>query len=198
MLRWLELRLQLHKIAALKSKPPKKLWRQGWLYFYRRFIHRQGKPEYLARGLAAGVFTGWFPFFGLQIIFGVGLATLLRGHKILAAVGTWVSNPVTSLPIYWFNFYLGQQLLGFPQVSLQEDSLTSFDHLLSLGADFLLALFFGSFVMGMIGAIASYFTSLWLIRRWYERQMARRYQQIKRITGVRIQEPGVRRRLFNN
>lgn len=64
----MELHRQRKTIAASRPKSLQKLWRQGGKYFYRRFIHRQGKPEYLARGLAVGVFTGWFPFFGLQMI----------------------------------------------------------------------------------------------------------------------------------
>lgn len=78
----------------------RRLWRQG------------GSHGQRARGLAAGIFTGCYPFFGLQIVLGVALAGLLRGSPILAAAGTWISNPVTSLPLYWFNYQVGCLLLG--------------------------------------------------------------------------------------
>ncbi|MFM6196890.1 MAG: DUF2062 domain-containing protein [Planktothrix sp.] len=174
----MELHRQRKTIAASRPKSLQKLWRQGGKYFYRRFIHRQGKPEYLARGLAVGVFTGWFPFFGLQMILGVALATLLRGHKLLAAVGTWVSNPVTSLPIYWLNFRIGQWLLGFPTLSQEQEQALSFDHILDLGTDFIIALFVGSFIIAIIGSILSYWVSLYLIRRLHQKQFYRRYRKI--------------------
>ena len=31
---------------------------------------------------------------------------------MLAVSGTWISNPVTYLPLYWFNYQVGSELLG--------------------------------------------------------------------------------------
>ena len=82
----------------------------------RRGLHwlwaQEGTPGQRARGLAAGVFCGCFPFFGLQIVVSVGVASLLKGNPLLAAAGTLVSNPLTYLPLYWFNYLVGDQLLG--------------------------------------------------------------------------------------
>ena len=75
-------------------------------------LQQEGSPGQRSRGLAAGVFAGCFPFFGLQTLLGVVLASLLRGNRILAAAGTWISNPFTYLPLYWFNYTLGKRLLG--------------------------------------------------------------------------------------
>ena len=73
---------------------------------------QEGTPGQRARGLAAGVFCGCYPFFGLQIFLSVGVATLVRGNHLLAAAGTFVSNPLTYVPLYWFNYLLGSHLLG--------------------------------------------------------------------------------------
>ena len=40
----------------------------GWLW------HQEGSHGQRARGLAAGLFCGCYPFFGLQILVSVGLA----------------------------------------------------------------------------------------------------------------------------
>ena len=56
---------------------------------------QEGTPGQRARGLAAGVFCGCFPFFGLQIVLSIGVASLARGNHLLAAAGTLVSNPIT-------------------------------------------------------------------------------------------------------
>ena len=78
----------------------------GWLW------KQEGSPGYRARGLAIGVFCGCFPFLGLQTLFGLALASLLRGNPLLAASGTWISNPATYLPLYWLNYRVGAFLLG--------------------------------------------------------------------------------------
>ena len=84
-----------------------------WLIHKLRWLWQQdGSPAHRARGLAAGVFTGCLPFFGLQIVLGVALAATIRGNRILAAAGTWISNPLTTLPICWLNYQLGALLIG--------------------------------------------------------------------------------------
>ena len=123
----------------------------------------QGKPEAIARGLACGVFAGLFPIFGLQTIVGVLLAVLLRGNKIIAAAGTWVSNPLTYVPIYAFNFHVGKWLLN--QDLLTDVSLQSWEQVKALGSEIILTLFVGCFAVGLVGGIGSYFLGLWLIRR---------------------------------
>ena len=80
---------------------------------YFRWLWRQrGTPGERARGLALGVFAGCLPLFGFQTLLGLLLARLLRGNQLLAASGTWISNPVTYLPLYWFNYQAGCFLLG--------------------------------------------------------------------------------------
>ena len=63
--------------------------RRGVLWLWKQ----EGTPAQRARGLAAGVFCGCYPFFGLQIFLSVGVATLVRGNHLLAAAGTLVSKP---------------------------------------------------------------------------------------------------------
>ena len=72
----------------------------------RKFIswlwNQEGSPSMRALGLGVGIFSGCFPFFGLQTLMGVFLAKILKGNSILAAVGTWISNPFTYVPLYFF------------------------------------------------------------------------------------------------
>ncbi len=73
--------------------------------------NQEGSPFQRALGFGVGIFSGCFPFFGLQILMGVFLARILKGNTILAAVGTWVSNPFTYIPLYYFNYRIGSLLL---------------------------------------------------------------------------------------
>ena len=73
---------------------------------------QEGTPAARARGVAVGIFSGCFPFFGVQSLLGVCLASLVRGHHLLAVMGTWISNPLTYLPLYWLNYKIGAFFLG--------------------------------------------------------------------------------------
>ena len=160
---------QLVPLLTTKKSPSEKnklpYWNRYGRYLYWRFTRMQGTPEYIARGLAVGVFAGLFPIFGLQSIVGIAIATLLRGHKIAAAVGTWVSNPLTYLPIYTINFQVGQWLLQ-SQEEFVPESILSFSELMQYGTQFVTSLFLGCLVMGIIGGVLSYFIGLKLIRLW--------------------------------
>ena len=158
------------------SRASRSLWvqtKRRSRYFYLKFIRLRGHPKELARGLAAGVFAGMFPLFGLQTIMGVAIAIRIKGNPLMAAAGTWISNPLTYLPIYAFNYRLGSWILGRPVVNLFTDA-ESMKAWLETGADVGLALMLGSLVMGAIFGTASYFAGLPLIRR-----ARRRYRQFK-------------------
>ena len=117
-----------------------------------------------ARGLGAGIFCGCFPFFGLQTLLGIGLASVLRGNHLLAAAGTWISNPLTYVPLYWFNYQLGCWLLGpgtpWPGLgALQAEGLGQ------LGWSVANRLLLGSSLVGAASAVAGG----WLYWWWLER-----------------------------
>ena len=155
-------------------------------YWYVRFLRLQGTPQAIARGLACGVFSGCFPFFGFQILIGIALAIILRGNKIAAAAGTWISNPFTYLPIFAFNYKIGSLLLGENQLS--EISINSNSDLMTLGATTIGTLSIGSFVVGLITAIITYFASLRLICscRKSRAETQRRREQFRKIPTNKI------------
>jgi len=99
----------------LVSPRPRSRWRRMVRYLALRVMRMQATPRAIARGIAAGAFSGLFPFFGLQIIIAVALCVPLRGNKIAAAAATWISNPFTYVPIYLFNLQVGQWILGQQQ-----------------------------------------------------------------------------------
>jgi uncharacterized protein (DUF2062 family) len=114
--------------------------------------NQEGSPGQRSRGLAAGVFIGCFPFFGLQTLLGVALASVVRGNHLLAAAGTWISNPLTSLPLYWLNYSLGSLILGPGKGWPELDQLHSAS-LKELGWDFASRLLLGSTLVGLVAAI---------------------------------------------
>ncbi|ACB52880.1 putative membrane protein [Crocosphaera subtropica ATCC 51142] len=155
-----------------QSKRRRSKIKRSWRYFYLRFLRLRGTPRYISRGLAFGVLAGCFPLFGLQTIMGVLLAVLFRGHKLAAAAGTWISNPLTYVPIFAFNYKVGELLLGFgigkTQVTFP-DNWQSWAELKASGLVFLVTLFFGCLVVGLIASILTYFLSVRFLSRWRRR-----------------------------
>jgi hypothetical protein len=157
------------KPATRKTSQP--AWKRKLRYFYLRFVRLQGSPEYLARGMACGVFSGSFPLFGLQIIIGVAIATVIRGNRIMAAAATWISNPFTYVPFFAFNYQVGQWLLGGEPTQGFTD-LDTLKGWMDMGTEVSVKLMLGSTVVGAVAAIGSYYLGLPVIRRLRERRSA--------------------------
>ena len=96
---------------------------------------------------------------------GVLLAALLRGNKLAAVAGTWISNPITYVPIFVFNFKVGKLLLGSRDLSVGAIDFQSLSELMELGYALIGTLLLGCFVVGSVLAFCTYFLSLRLIIR---------------------------------
>ena len=115
--------------------------------------HQEGTPGQRTRGLAAGIFCGCFPIFGFQTLLGIALASVVRGNHLLAAAGTWISNPFTYVPLYWFNYQLGSWLLGPGQGWPSAQALQQ-EGLWQLGWSFSSRILLGSTISGVVCAVA--------------------------------------------
>ncbi len=109
---------------------------------------QEGTPSQRARGIAIGVFCGCFPFFGFQTLLGIWLAKIFRANLVFAAIGTWISNPFTYLPLYWFNYYIGSILIGHEK-SLKNLQHISYNDIWAQGLLFTIRLSLGSIVVGL-------------------------------------------------
>ena len=127
--------------------------------YWQRLLRLQARPKQLARGLAVGVFAGFFPLLGFQTIIAVSLAIVCSGNKFAAAAGAWVSNPLTFAPIFLFNFQVGNWLLGGDKIVFEQDNW------MEVVWEASYTLFLGCFVVGSLAAIATYFIALYLIGR---------------------------------
>jgi len=93
------------------------LWPQGgWARAFHYVKHRMRRlpdsPERIARGIFAGVFTAFTPFYGLHFFIAAGLAFILRGNIIAALMATFFGNPLTYVPIGVAALSTGHWLLG--------------------------------------------------------------------------------------
>ena len=161
---------------SLSSAHRKRLrpWYQKYLIYYRwRLIRLREHPQKLAKGLAVGAFAGCFPLFGLQMIIAILLAFIVRGNKVTAMMGTWISNPFTYVPIFWFNFKVGQLILHLGINDLEtspiEFNWDSWQSLANQGIVIISTLFVGSFFVGIFVSSCVYYLTLQTFKRWHKR-----------------------------
>ncbi|MCU0569519.1 MAG: DUF2062 domain-containing protein [Oculatellaceae cyanobacterium Prado106] len=140
----------------------RKLKRQ-FRYFYLRFIRLKATPEQIARGFAIGIFWGMFPLPGIQMLTAIVTAAVLRGSKVAAIAGTWVGNPLTTVPLTALNFHVGQSLLGRSWSDLPIENLQSINGFFQLGGEVIAIYLLGCLITGTLGGLASYFLGIPLV-----------------------------------
>lgn len=187
-------RRPLWKVLA-DSFWPRGGWSRAATYVKHRLHRLPDPPHRIARGIMAGVFVVFTPFYGLHFFMAAGLALLLRGNVVASLLGTFVGNPLTYVPIGVVCLQMGYAILGRP--TLAEDELSR-----SLGGKFVdagedlwtnflsvfstrspdwhnLKLFYddvffpymiGGLVPGLIAAGAAYYISLPVITAYQNRR----------------------------
>jgi uncharacterized protein (DUF2062 family) len=174
---------------------PKGGWGRAFTYVRHRLNRLPDPPDRIARGIFAGVFTTFTPFYGFHFIVAGTLAWILRGNIPAALLGTFFGNPLTYVPIGVVSLQTGHAMLG--RSTLGEDEISR-----SLGGKFLdagddlknnflsifmdhqadwsgLKLFYdevffpymiGGIVPGIVTALAAYYISLPVITAYQHRR----------------------------
>jgi uncharacterized protein (DUF2062 family) len=137
---------------------------------YERFIRIRGDPKDICFGLALGIFLGISPLFGFQLILAVLIAALLKWNKIAAAMGTLISNPLTTPFIYPFAYFVGSSVMGTTtrgHLVIPRDLATA-GRMLEEAPHLLLALTLGTVLIGLPLAVLGYFLSYAALIRYRE------------------------------
>lgn len=112
---------------VFKRRTPRGFWqglkhlvypRGGWHRAASYVIHRLRRlpdpPYRIARGVAAGIFVSFTPFFGFHFILAGILAFILRGNILASLLATFFGNPLTFPLIASVSVELGSRMLGQP------------------------------------------------------------------------------------
>ena len=148
-------------------------WKRAGRYLYIRFLRMRSNPRAIARGVAAGAFAGSFPLLGMQTILGVAIASVTRGNKVVAAASTWISNPLTYVPLFALNFHIGRRLLRLPKMDLPSSTVGT-EEWMAMGMDVVSALMLGSFIVGIVFSILGYYIGLNVAERMRTAKAAKR------------------------
>ena len=98
--------------AVLEFLWPRGGWARAFHYVKHRMRRLPDSPERIARGIFAGVFASFTPFYGFHFFIAAGLATLMRGNMIASLMATFFGNPLTYVPIGVASLQTGYWLLG--------------------------------------------------------------------------------------
>jgi len=149
----------------LKTVMKSKLKRLFSLRFYLdKLMEMRDRPDETAKGLALGVFIGFLPINGFQVLVAVTIATLTRVSKVAAAIGTHVTNPWTTIPILILDYYVGCLLLG-RKACIPYVDFSSLSSLLESGKGIIVPMFVGGIFLGALFSVLSYFGVKKLLKR---------------------------------
>ena len=116
-------------------------------------------PDRVAAGWALGMFVGCAVPFGMQLVFSVPLALMLRVSKIGATLGTLITNPVTIFVIYPAQTYAVNKM--FFGGSLTFENLMkvewTWQSVRSLGAEAVASFFIGGLLLSAVLTPVTYF-----------------------------------------
>lgn len=130
------------------------------------------------RSVSAGIFVGVLCAFiplPVQIFIAVSLCFMVRGNLPLAIGASWISNPLTYIPIFYFCYGVGGWILGVPTptdtppaIAMEKlDKLNDFariyEYMVSKGWHTIGTLLMGCLVVGLTSAVGSYL----IIRLWW-------------------------------
>jgi uncharacterized protein (DUF2062 family) len=182
--------------------------RGGWVRAFHYVKHRMrrlpGTPEQIARGVFAGAFTIFTPFFGLHFVVAAVLAKVMRGSILAALLATFLGNPLTYVPIAFISLQVGHWMLGTTMRGELNDSIFAkfaaaagdlwhnfiaiftpetahWEELHRFYDDVFFPWMVGSIVPGLICGVICYYLSVPVIRAYQKRRSARLRKKMEKL-----------------
>ena len=72
----------------------------------------------LNKAVYIGVLSAFFPLPGQMLLALIG-ALIFRANVPMALGLTWITNPLTTLPVFYAGYYIGAKILDVPMISLR-------------------------------------------------------------------------------
>ncbi len=147
------------------SDEPKPDLRTRLRGYWRRIREEGSSPGELAAAVFLGLFLGVTPFYGVQMLLVLAIATALRLNRLAAVVAVQTLIP----PIYAFlvvaslevgNLLLNGTWLGIGRADLPTNTQEGWDLLSKLSGVWLLGSLVVGFVVAGMGATLTYFLAL--------------------------------------
>lgn len=179
--------------AVLETLWPRGGWTRAFHYVKHRMRRLPDSPERIARGIFAGVFASFSPFYGFHFFIAAGLAFVMRGNVIASLMATFFGNPLTYVPIGVAALSSGHWILGdvvdegvhrsfggkFADagadlqqnfVAMFTDDTADWSHLRVFYDEIFFPYMVGGFVSGIFFGAVCYYLSVPLIRVYQKRR----------------------------
>lgn len=186
---------------------PKGGWVRAFEYVKHRLRRLPDTPEKIARGLGAGVFASFTPFFGLHFLIAWLAARLVRGNVPAALIGTFFGNPATYIPIAMTSIWTGHLILGsrpdrgleytlqykiggafgdlwFNLIAIFSSEKTDWTHLLIFYDDVFYPFMIGCIIPGLIAATLVYYLSVGVIGAYQKSRRKRLRAKLKQLNAA--------------
>jgi uncharacterized protein (DUF2062 family) len=136
-------------------------------------------PWRVALALAIGVFISCTPFYGLQTVLSLAVATIFRLNRAVTVTGTWLNLPWFAPILYGFALRIGAFVLpdlhgadlGEMTELLQMAPTLSVSDMLDLLGSLSLALLIGTAAVGTVAGAVTYVAAILLLRRRQRRHV---------------------------
>ncbi|WP_299900513.1 DUF2062 domain-containing protein [uncultured Ruegeria sp.] len=186
---------------------PRGGWTRAFHYVKHRVRRLPDTPDRIARGIGAGVFAAFTPFYGLHFLVAAIGARLIKGNLLAALSGTFFGNPLTYVPIGVICLQTGHFLLGTEYeegdtrglmgkfasaigdlknnfLALFTDRVADWHGLSQFYDDVFYPYMIGGIIPGVVAGVICYYLSLPLILTYQQRRRAKikaKFDEIKRL-----------------
>ncbi|MEP3332458.1 DUF2062 domain-containing protein [Sedimentitalea sp.] len=192
---------------------PKGGWTRAFHYVKHRVRRLPDTPERIARGIWAGVFTTFTPFYTMHFLVAFLIARVVHGNILAALMATFFGNPLTYVPIGFVSLKTGHFILGtkFEEGAARSFGGKFFDAAHDLMRNFVaifsdqqpdwrglsvfyheifLPYFVGGIIPGMIVATICYVLSVPVIRAYQKRrkkQIKKKFDAIRKMAEAKAE-----------
>lgn len=181
--------------AVVQIVYPRGGWRRAASYVVHRLRRLPDPPHKIARGVAAGVFVCFTPYFGFHFFMAVMLAYAMQANLVASLLATFFGNPLTFPIIAAICLEMGQWMLGTPNVGPLSEVFAGFGRASAelwhnvtaiftaeeahwnFMADFFWRVMWpytvGGIIPGIVTAIAAYTLTLPAVRAYQRRRVSK-------------------------
>lgn len=131
-----------------------------------QILSLQESPHRTALAFAIGVFIAFAPHYGFHTVSTVFCAWLFRLNYLAVFLGSLINNPWTVFPILALTLSTGFLFFGMPQPSQFDWQEMNVENIFQTISLYVVLFAIGGCMLGLIGALASYFIILFVIHRY--------------------------------
>ena len=194
---------------------PKGGWKRAFHYVNYRLRRLPDSSQKISRGIWAGLFATFTPFYGLHFLTAAIIARLLKGNILAALLATFFGNPLTYVPIGVISLHTGHVFLGTDYIPSAAGGKSMLEKFFGAGADlqqnvlafvkgvdtdwsrleiFYQEVFFpymiGGIIPGLIMATLGYYLSEPIIRAYQNRRKGFLLKKLRALKSRSSDKPG--------